>query len=121
MDRLLPGGCRGLQAAFDNFARLLELKQTLLGWQHPEVGQLLAKMADVSRQMGHDERALALYTRAMPIFQATLPQDHPEIGALLASMGIAQCARGQFAAAAQSLERAVAAQTAARCPHLAVG
>lgn len=79
-----------LEQAFAHYARLLEVKQTLLGWRHTEVGQLLAQMGDVARQQGLDGKALALYSRALPVLQQTLGAEHAEVGALLGGLGIAQ-------------------------------
>ena len=79
-----------LDAAFERFSRLLELKQALLGWWHAEVGQLLCQMGDIARQQGRDEKALALYTRALPVLEHALGAEHAEVGALLGGIGIAQ-------------------------------
>jgi tetratricopeptide (TPR) repeat protein len=59
------------------YQRSLDIREKMLGPQHPDVAQTLNNLAELYRQMGDYNKALPLYQRALKIVEKKLGQNHP--------------------------------------------
>jgi Flp pilus assembly protein TadD len=70
-----------LEEAERLYRRALDIKERLLGPEHPEVGTTLNNLAVVYRRRGRLEEAEALYRRAIDILSETVEPSHPALAA----------------------------------------
>ena len=63
--------------------RSLELREKELGREHPEVSQLLVRLAALYRATGEFAKAENAYRRAIGISEKSLGPNHPSVGAAL--------------------------------------
>ena len=97
-------------AALADYARALEICETHLGPDHPDVAGILGNMAIVEQT--HQRHALARehLERALAIQQRTLGDDHPSTGWTRLNLGSLFLHTGDYAAAVPQFERALVVQ-----------
>ena len=86
----------------------LEIREELLGPNHPTVATALDVLGGVHRARGALDASLAAQTRALAIRREALGADHPEIGVSANNLGLLEQRRGNFDAAQTLFEEAVA-------------
>ena len=74
-----------------------EIRERLLGPEHPEVATSLNNLGVVAREAGDYSAALKYYERARAIREKVLPPDHPDLVVSLNNLGALQLAQGQYA------------------------
>ena len=65
-------------AAAGRTAIPLNIKQRLLGHNHPDVAMTLHNLAMLYSQQGDHDRARAVFARAVGIFESSLGPDYPK-------------------------------------------
>ena len=88
------------------FSRAHQIKERVLGPQHPDVATIQLQMAEVARAQQLPRKALALYTRAWPAVRSHLGDECHEIAEIAHKMGVLQTELGQLSEAATSFENA---------------
>jgi serine/threonine-protein kinase len=86
---------------------VLEIRERLLGREHPDVANTLNDLGVVSREAGDFAAAESYYERARAIREKTLPPDHPDIALSINNLGALRFAQGDYTGAEQHLERAL--------------
>lgn len=71
-----------VSASRDLYVRALDLRQSLLGPDHPRLRPTLVRLAQLEHAAGRTLLALSLYERALVLARAELGPDHREIVAL---------------------------------------
>ena len=61
------------------FVRALDIKEALLGPNHPDVAMTLHNLAVLDHEAGRHADARLMYERAIDIFAATLDAEHPKL------------------------------------------
>jgi len=67
------------EAALRHLREALQIKRSVLGGSHPEVGVLLNNMGVALRSLRRDAEAAAAHGDAIPLLEAALPPDHPTL------------------------------------------
>lgn len=67
------------------YRRALEMKEKLLGKDHPDVAMTLNNLAVLLKKQEKYEEAASMYERALAIFEKTLDSHHPKIKACRAN------------------------------------
>ncbi len=83
-----------LDLAEAQYAASLELRQRLLGADHPDVATSLNNLASVELQRGELDRAEELYKRSLDISKSTLGEWHPDVAESLSNLAIVAYNRG---------------------------
>jgi tetratricopeptide (TPR) repeat protein len=91
---------RGRFAEGEPFARrAVEIREALLGADHPAVAADVAALAALVQEQGRLDEAEALYRRALAVFEAALGPEHYELAINYNNLGALQAARGETAEA----------------------
>ncbi len=90
------------------FQQAVELKQRLLGPNHPDVGVSLSNLASVLTSLGRYPEAAAAIDKARAVYQLTLSPDHFLYLWLYANIGDLALAQGQVANALEAYKHALA-------------
>jgi tetratricopeptide (TPR) repeat protein len=67
------------QKAEPLYKRALEIREKVLGPDHPDVSDSLNNLANLYSDLGHYQRAEPLYKRALEIKEKVLGPDHPDV------------------------------------------
>lgn len=106
------------------YGRSLEMREKILGGEHPKVAVSLGNLAEVYRMMGMYDDARRLQERALLVREASLGLNHPEVANSLSNLAAVYYDEGGFDRARMLLERALviwtnafgsASLVAARC------
>jgi tetratricopeptide (TPR) repeat protein len=99
---------RDFARARDAFARVLAIREGLLGPDHPAIGRALANLAAATAELGELDEATALQERALAVLERALGPDHPVIATTLGNLGKDLAMTGRFDEAMAAYERAMA-------------
>jgi CHAT domain-containing protein len=91
----------------------LELREAVLGGQHPEVASCLDVLGDLLRRRGEFDRAESLLQRGLAIREAALGMGHTDVAASLNNLAVLYRVRGLYAQAEPLFQRALAIREAA--------
>jgi tetratricopeptide (TPR) repeat protein len=103
-------------AAETFFARAVEMRESVLGPDHPEVATPLSNLGVVYTLQGKRDQAEAAYRRAAEISERALGPDHFEVASALSNLGNLEYERGRYEEALQLHERALAIRRIAFAP-----
>src|SRR6266545_3505182 len=88
--------------------RSLEIRERLLGPDHPDVATAINSLAILHRQKGQYAKAEQLCRRSLAIREKTLGPDHPDVASSLNGLGTLYHNRGECAKAEPFYQRALA-------------
>jgi CHAT domain-containing protein len=88
--------------------RALEIREKVLGPQHPDVATSLNYLAHLYYAQGDYGRAAPLFQRALAIREKALGPEHPDVAQSLNSLAVLYGDQGDFGRAAPLLQRALA-------------
>src|SRR5215475_1244144 len=111
--KLLQGGHKLLGAGkYEEAARYfedaLEIRESRLGPDHPDVSQAIYGLALIHYYKGEYSKAEPLYQRALAIREKSLGPDHPDVAAFLNNLAILYSNVGDYAKAEPLHQRALA-------------
>jgi len=87
--------------------RSLEVREKLLGPDHPSVGRSLHGLGDLLGSNGRPAEAMPYFQRAAAIFEKTLGPKHPHTGYAWSNLGDANFALAKWAEAARHYQHAI--------------
>lgn len=85
-----------------------ELRQQLLGSEHPDLAVTLKELAGIARQQGDSDEAERLYLEALEINEAMLGNEHPETANTLNSLAVFYRGLGNDVLSLEYAQRALA-------------
>jgi CHAT domain-containing protein/tetratricopeptide (TPR) repeat protein len=88
--------------------RALAVRETALGPEHPDVGQLLNSLGGLYRAQGRYAEAEALHKRSLAIREKALGAEHLDVGQSLNSLAVLYWAQGRHAEAEPFYKRSLA-------------
>ncbi|WP_141508825.1 tetratricopeptide repeat protein, partial [Candidatus Chloroploca asiatica] len=88
-------------------ARALDIRERVLGPEHPATATSLNNLAELYRAQGQYAAARPLYERALDIRERVLGPEHPDTATSLNNLAELYRAQGQYAAARPLYERAL--------------
>src|SRR5262249_31506282 len=88
--------------------RSLEIREQVLGPDHPDVANTLTVLASVARERGAYDESLSYSRRALAILERTVGPDHPLVADALTAIGNARKRGGKRNEALEAHERALA-------------
>ncbi len=94
------------EAALKAQEEALELKERVLGREHPDVGASEGNLAMALQMLGRNRQALEHVDRSIEILEAGLGAEHPELARQLSNRGEILNALGQYPQARASFEKA---------------
>ena len=100
--------------ALEDLQRALEIREEVLGPDHPRIATTLNALGAVHRSRNDRDAALAVQTRALEIRRAALGADHPETGVAANDLGLLEQARGNYDAASKYLNESLLIAEAAK-------
>ena len=68
------------------YFRALEIKQKVLGENHPDVGAILNHLANLLKLQGKHDQAEPMFIKSLAIAEAALGKDHPNLAVVLNNM-----------------------------------
>ncbi|UJR11897.1 hypothetical protein I4U23_016075 [Adineta vaga] len=80
--------CNDLQASLEHFQVSLEIRQRLLGEDHPDVAEIYSFLGEIYRKMHDYDEALRYLVKAMEIEEKTLPPNSLNLAATYDTIGI---------------------------------
>ena len=95
---------REVEAAREALRRSIEIKRSLYGERHLEVGYSLSNLGSLDIEEGYYQRSIENFIVAVAIFQETLGPDHFQTGAVLSNLANAFARSGQWVEAAERYE-----------------
>ncbi len=105
------------RGALDDARAMLEsvrdLRQQLLGDEHPDLAVTLKELAGIARQQGESEKAESLYLAALAINETILGSEHPETANNLNSLAVFYRGLGRDEIALTYAQRALSGATQA--------
>lgn len=93
--------------ALSPIARALDLRESILGLEHPLVADSLHALADVYDNKGRYKDAEPLNLRALTIREKALGADHQDVAESLGNLGVLFYQKGDYALAESYLRRAL--------------
>ncbi len=87
--------------------RAIEIRESVLGSEHPDVAASLNNLGEVFRMKGDYTRTEQLYKRALEIREKALGPEHPDAVSSLNNLAILHYLRGKFDQAEQLYKRAL--------------
>lgn len=100
--------------ALEDLQRALEIREEVLGPDHPRIATTLNALGAVHRSRNDRDAALAVQTRAIEIRRAALGADHPETGIAANDLGLLEQARGRYDEALKYLDESLKIAETAR-------
>jgi tetratricopeptide (TPR) repeat protein/transcriptional regulator with XRE-family HTH domain len=97
-----------LRAARPWYERALDIRERVLGPDHPDTAFSLSALAELLHAQGELAAARPLLERALAIRERVLGPDHPDTAMGFNNLGLLHWAQGELAASRPLLERAVA-------------
>ena len=97
-----------LDAALAHSRRAVELRESLLGPEHPDLARSLNTLGNVALARGDHELALRCHGRALELRERAYGRDVPDVATSLKNLGDAQLAAGALAEALRSHGEALA-------------
>ena len=76
---MLTGAAKSLQEAEELYTKSLNIRETALGKNHPDVGYSLLGLADVERSRGNGAQVETLLRRALITLKDGLGEKHPDV------------------------------------------
>ena len=111
-----------LDEARQALASARELRQRLLGTEHPDLAATLKELAGIARQQGANDEAESLYLEALSINESMLGGEHAETANNLNSLAVFYRGLNRLEVSLEYAQRAVAGATRAYGPrHPTVG
>ncbi len=95
---------REVEAAREALRRSIEIKRSLYGERHLEVGYSLSNLGSLDIEEGYYQRSIENFIVAVAIFQETLGPVHFQTGAVLSNLANAFARSGQWVEAAERYE-----------------
>ena len=89
------------------FQRALDIREKVLGPNHPDVAKSLNDLAELYYTQGHYEVAEPLYRKALSIWEKALGSVHPNTAESLNNLAALYHAQGQYAQAEPLFQRAL--------------
>jgi tetratricopeptide (TPR) repeat protein len=106
------GQCLRMTGAYTEarpfFERVLEIRQKVLGEDHPDTAQSLNALANLLSDQGSYQEARSLYERALAIYEKVLGEDHPDTASSLNNLALLLEAQGFYQEARPLFQRALA-------------
>lgn len=96
-----------VEDARDHHARALEIRERMMGPEHPEVATSLNNMGLVHLRADEHQEADAVLRRAMGIWEQALSPEHPRVGIAQMNLGALAFNRGDLDQAQRDWERTV--------------
>jgi len=96
-----------LPEALADMQRALEIREQVLGPDHPRIADTLNALGSIHRSRNALDDALAAQTRALAIRRAALGAGHPDIGVAANDLGLLEQSRGHLTEATTYLEEAL--------------
>ncbi|MEW5740562.1 MAG: tetratricopeptide repeat protein [Myxococcota bacterium] len=106
-DALVAMKRKKLAAALADFERALELQQSRLGPEHPDVAMTLNNLGVVLGRLGRQDEAIATYEKSLAIHLAIEGPGHPNTATAQHNLGVLLRARGRYLDARARLEQAL--------------
>jgi serine/threonine-protein kinase len=94
--------------AVEHYERALEVRQQVLGPNHPNVAPTVSQLGNVQFSRGRYGEAIARWQQAVEIVQQALGADHPQASAALANIGVAYQVIGDYPKALEYQHRNLA-------------
>jgi CHAT domain-containing protein/tetratricopeptide (TPR) repeat protein len=94
--------------ALDLGERVLEIREQVLGPNHPITATSLNNLAFLYQQTGNYQRSLPLYQRALAIVERNLGPKHPTTATGLSNLAMLYCNKGDYQLAQPLCQRALA-------------
>jgi CHAT domain-containing protein/Tfp pilus assembly protein PilF len=94
--------------ALSSFERALEIRESRLGPDHPDVSQVISGLAVLHHYKGDYVKAEPLHRRALAIREKSLGPEHPDVALSLNNLAILYRGLGDYAKAEQLQQRALA-------------
>jgi CHAT domain-containing protein/Tfp pilus assembly protein PilF len=85
----------------------LEIRERLLGSEHPDVAAAINSLAGIYNGEGEYVKAAALYKRALDIREKALGNDHPDTGASLNNLALLYRTQGKYVDAEALFKRSI--------------
>jgi tetratricopeptide (TPR) repeat protein len=114
---------RNFAKAREYFRRVLEIREKLVGPDHPATGRAVLNLASATAELGEIEESIALDRRALAILEPVVGSQHPMIATALGNLGNSLMMIGRFDEAQAAFERALAIATVVygpKAPQIAV-
>src|SRR5262245_33243208 len=92
------------------FEGALEIRERILGPDHPDVSQAIIGLATIHNFKGEYSKAEPLYQRALAIREKSLGPEHPDVAQSINILAALYAARGEYAKAEPLNQRALAIQ-----------
>ena len=83
----------------------LELREKILGPEHPNVAHSLHNLANLYATKGDYERAEPLYQRALTIFEKAFGAEHPSVALSLNNLAVLYTRKGKYVKAEPAFQR----------------
>jgi tetratricopeptide (TPR) repeat protein len=101
------------EPARDLAERALEIKEDVLGAEHPEIANALNTLGSIRFRQGEHDAALGLHERALAIQEEALGAAHPDVGITFSNIATVYLDRSDYENALEMFERALAVWRAA--------
>ncbi len=82
--------------ALSSGERALEIRERLLGAEHPNVASTLNNLASIYRNQGEFDKALELQQRALSIVEKTMGTEHPNVASALNGLATIYSDKGNY-------------------------
>lgn len=92
--------------AAQHYQRALELRERIVGPEHPIVASTLTNIGALKKQLGEYGEAERLYKRAVAIMESKHGPDHPEVCASLGNLAVLYAEQGRLQEALKLQQRA---------------
>ncbi|MFZ1028611.1 MAG: tetratricopeptide repeat-containing protein, partial [Limnoraphis robusta] len=88
--------------------RVLEIRERLLGENHPDVATSLNNLAELYRDQGRYNEAEPLYQRSLAISEKALGENHPHVATTLNNLALLYSDQGRYSEAEPLYQRSLA-------------
>lgn len=97
--------CNDLQESLEHFQASLEIRQRLLGADHPDVAEIYSFIGEIYRKMHDYDEALTYLVKAMEIEERTLPSNSLNLAATYETIGTVYTTIDQYETAVTYYEK----------------